>query len=235
MLHFKNLVLLLLLAGAPFSLAAQDCFGYVLSEEGARATYAMQDHKGKPNGEMTWTVEDITATDEGWLITLGMSFKDKKGETLDAPVASQRILCTGSDVRMDIDVGALAEAFADNPEVEITMEGDKMVLPNELKENMTLPDAQMTTIVKMSGMTLVNATVRLTDRTVLGKEQVTTPAGTFDCFKITQTTETKAGLAGTRRTATVSWVAKGIGMVKSEDYDHRGRLTSKSELIELVR
>lgn len=235
MLPFKPLVVLLFVASTTFTLDAQDCFGYVLSSKGARATYAMQDHKGKSKGEMTYTVEDVTSTDEGWLITLGMSFKDKNGKTLDAPTPTQRILCTGSDIRMDINAGGLTAAFADNPEMDITMEGDKMVLPNELSENMTLPDASLTTVAKMGGMTLMNATLRMTDRRVLGKETVTTPAGTFECFKITQTTETNAGMAGTRQTTTISWVARGIGMVKSEDYDHRGRLTSKSELIELAR
>jgi hypothetical protein len=65
-------------------------------------------------------------------------------------------------------------------------------------------------------------------------EDVTVPAGTFKCHKITQTVAT-TGYIGRKEviSKTVSWYAPGIGTVKTETYDAKDKLQGSTELVEL--
>jgi len=57
---------------------------------------------------------------------------------------------------------------------------------------------------------------------------VTTPAGTFDCIKMTQDTDVKAIFKMKAKTTT--WYTKGVGMVKTENYDKNGKVESSTVL-----
>ena len=70
------------------------------------------------------------------------------------------------------------------------------------------------------------------DRKVVGKETVTTAAGTFECFKVEQTTEMDMGFVK-REMKGVSFIAEGIGVVRSESFDKNGDLESYSEITQV--
>jgi hypothetical protein len=70
--------------------------------------------------------------------------------------------------------------------------------------------------------------VNLSNRKCAAIESVTTPAGTFECYKITQDVEAKAIV---KVLATdITWLAEGVGVVKSESYDKKGKLMGSSQL-----
>ncbi|MEO8720656.1 MAG: hypothetical protein ABI297_05580, partial [Ginsengibacter sp.] len=69
------------------------------------------------------------------------------------------------------------------------------------------------------------------------KEKITTPAGTFDCVKVTGNRKTTMNLLGKERnmgkpTQEHVWIAPGIGTIKQENYTEKGKLESMSHLIE---
>jgi hypothetical protein len=68
--------------------------------------------------------------------------------------------------------------------------------------------------------------------TVTAKERLTTPAGGFDCVKIESEVSTKV-LIINRKVGNISWLAPGVGTVRAEYYDDKGRLESTKELISL--
>jgi hypothetical protein len=77
-------------------------------------------------------------------------------------------------------------------------------------------------------------TVTITDRKVVGKESVTTPAGTFDCFKITSnsTIKTKTVVGITMEFSAIEWLAPKAAIVKSESYK-KGKLQGYTLLTKL--
>lgn len=87
-----------------------------------------------------------------------------------------------------------------------------------------LPDYQF--VFKLS---ILNISVKGTDRKICGQEAVVTPAGTFDCYILEETVTTKA-LMQKDVEKTVSWYAYGIGMVKENTYDKKGKLVSTTIL-----
>ncbi|MEO6818784.1 MAG: hypothetical protein ABI266_02450 [Ginsengibacter sp.] len=70
----------------------------------------------------------------------------------------------------------------------------------------------------------------LTNRKVEGKEKITTPAGAFDCIKISATrtsTVTKSGVAKpVETTKEAIWLTPKVGLLKKEMYDKTGKITN---------
>ena len=64
----------------------------------------------------------------------------------------------------------------------------------------------------------------------LGKESVTVPAGTYDCLKVSYIMKENMGTESKKEYVT-AWYADGIGLVKEQDADKNGQVTSSTELI----
>ena len=82
-------------------------------------------------------------------------------------------------------------------------------------------------------MTIMNMSVSITNRKVEAVENITTPAGTFECYKITYDVATKM-MINVKMKAT-EWYAKNVGMVKSESYTSDGKLAGSTLLTGLKK
>lgn len=118
--------------------------------------------------------------------------------------------------------------------IKVEVTGDKMDVPSNLKVGQTLKDMKYNVKMDMSGMTLMNREFRVKDRKVELRETVTTPAGAFDCLKVTSVTTSEKGIGnGTVKSA--MWFAKDAGMIKSESYNDDGKMTSRQILSKIVK
>ena len=61
------------------------------------------------------------------------------------------------------------------------------------------------------------------------RESVTVPAGTFDCWVLEYATDSKMAIVKSQ-SRTETWLAKGVGEVKSVTYDKKGKVLSTVEL-----
>ena len=75
----------------------------------------------------------------------------------------------------------------------------------------------------------MNMRVNITDRVVEGIESVSTPAGTFNCYKISYLTSSKVMMVNTSF-KTVQFIAENMGAVKTETYKSNGSLMGYSIL-----
>lgn len=81
---------------------------------------------------------------------------------------------------------------------------------------------------------MIKKEVYITGATYMGEEQVSTTAGRFNCIKISYLQRSKIVLKNT--TVRVNeWYAKGIGLVKREVFDMKGRIDSKTLLVKVVK
>ena len=110
---------------------------------------------------------------------------------------------------------------------DVSVDGTNLELPDKLEVGQTLKDAEMTMHVDASPLKM-NFIISVTDRKVEAKENLKVPAGSFDCFKISQKMYTKTMMK--IETSAVEWYAKGVGMVKSETYNKKGKLVGYSLL-----
>jgi hypothetical protein len=113
------------------------------------------------------------------------------------------------------------------------VDANDMMYPSSLETGQTLPDANITISAGTGGVTIMNMTVNVTNRKVTGTESVTVPAGTFECYKITYDLETK--MMFKTNTSVTEYVNMGIGNVKTENFDKKGKVISSMVLSELKK
>ena len=76
-------------------------------------------------------------------------------------------------------------------------------------------------------------TTTISNRKVEAKESITTAAGTFEAFKISYNTKVESTIMGMTRSFESSsneWIAEGVGMVKVQSFDKKGKKQGTTEL-----
>jgi hypothetical protein len=116
-----------------------------------------------------------------------------------------------------------------NQEFKMDIKGDAIELPVSIQPGQSLKDANITMIMDM-GMMKMTSEMKITDFKCVAIEDVTVPAGSFKCHKVTQTITTTA-MRQTTVSKSATWYAPGVGAVKSETYDKDNKLTNTMELI----
>lgn len=105
--------------------------------------------------------------------------------------------------------------------------GDVSSLPVSMKVGSDIPVGVINVKIKN-----INATFTISNRKVIANENVTTPAGTFNCFKLEEKQTTKVLISSVDYFFT-SWYAKGVGCVKQMIYDKKGNLVRWIELTDI--
>ena len=211
--------------------AQSDCSMFYPFKEGVKLEYTYYDKKGKLESKSQSVIKTIKALPNSIKTIITNTIFDKKDKEQFA--GEYLIRCEGGVVKMDASTmlnPAMQQSFAN---MEVSIEGEDLTIPKKLTEGQELPDASTNIKAGTGGINIVNMTVNITDRRVLGKESVTTPAGTFDCYKVTQTTDVKMMLG--KEFSSIEYYAEGIGVVRSETYDKKGNLDGYMELTSIEK
>ncbi len=223
-----------------WAMRAQECTPYFPAEEGKELVYQFYDAKDKPTLKAHYRVVDVKDTPDGLKITIENWYestaekekKKKKEEEMLPDTLFFDYYCKGGRFYIDM-TSALSKILGMYQEADLDIQSNDLVLPSDLKVGQTLPDAGVTVVVRGDGgIKLVTITSNALHRRVAEKEKVTTPAGTFDCYKITYDVEGKVGFVKTHAKG-ATWYAKGVGTVRSESYDKKGKLQSYQVLEEI--
>jgi hypothetical protein len=75
------------------------------------------------------------------------------------------------------------------------------------------------------------ANISSVKRTVEPPETITVPAGTFDCTVITEEVRFRAMVVFSQTMRMRTWYAEGVGEVRKQELDRRGRVESTSQLV----
>ena len=205
--------------------------GYLPFHNGASFTLTSFNKKGKVTSVVRHNVLEISESSDGFRAMVGMQIFDDKEKPLNE--SKYFIDCRESGLFLDMSSLLNPESFAALGSMQVDITGDALLIPNLLTPGQELPDAEMQIKASLSGMSLLTLTIAVTDRKVIAKERLTTPAGTFACVKLLQTT-TIGGL-GNRSYTGATWLAPSIGTVRSENYDKKGELDTYTELTEFTR
>jgi hypothetical protein len=126
--------------------------------------------------------------------------------------------------------GNLNQAGMSNFEgMQVTITADNLDFPSDPKAGQLLKSGKFSLDAQMPGMPGgFKMTIEVYNRKVETIESITTPAGTFECVKISY--DMKTNMMGEIISKGVEWYCKEVGLVKSESYDSKGKLTSTSLL-----
>lgn len=216
----------ILLGFLGFSVSAQDCEAFYPMDEGAFLETKSYSDKDKHMGTSRMTVlEKQTDGNRTSVLFNVKSFDEKDKELLDGQM---EVYCEDGvfyvDMKKFLDQATL-QSFEG---MEMVMESENMEFPSNLRPGQSLSDASINVAVRNSGITMFNMNVWVTNRKVEAMEDITTPAGTFTCYKISSDIETKMMVKISARS--VEWYAKDVGVVRSESYNSKGKLTGYTML-----
>lgn len=204
-----------------FQLVAQECEPYYLVNQGAVREMASYDKKDKLTGTSVQTVKEVNTTDARTNWTIGVVEKDAKGKELSS--GDLHMSCENGIFKMDMKNFLDEETLKSFEGMEVTMDATDLDYPVVLLPGQSLPDGSITVKVTNQGMPIMTMIVRIYDRKVEAIEDMTTPAGTFSCYKITQSIDTKTVFSITLKST--DWIAKKVGTVRSETFDKNGNLS----------
>jgi hypothetical protein len=208
---------------------AQDCTAYFPAEEGTVVELEQFDSKGKLTGssEQKLLSKEESGNSVKW--TVQNTVKDNKGEAIME--SELTFECRDGVFYFDMDNLLGGESMAAFKEMDFRIEGDNLEYPPSMKAGDVLKDGQIRMIIEQ--MPAMSSTTSIINRTVEAIEDVETDAGTFKCYKISYDMETKALM--TFRISGVEWIAENIGVIKSETYNKKGKLTGYSLLSRLEK
>ena len=210
-------------------LFSQECQPYYLAEEGAVREMASYDKKDKLTGTTVQTVKEIRVSGDKTEWTIGTVSKDDKGKEISS--GDLHMSCEGGIFKMDMKNFVDEETLKSFEGMEITMDATDLDYPAVLTAGQALKDGDITIKVSNQGMPVMTMVVRIYDRKVEAVEDITTPAGTFSCYKMTSTIETKTMFTIVAKST--DWIAAKVGSVRSESYDKAGKLTGYMVLTSL--
>jgi hypothetical protein len=199
--------------------------------EGTVLVYKSFDKKGKESSGTKYTIKNVKKDGDNVDITYLVESLDQKDELVYKDEIT--IQLRGDVLYVDMSKFVNKAAFQQDGQIpaDIKVTGNNMELPTNISPGETLPDANIEMTMKMGFMNMKMG-AQVTDRKLEAIEEITVPAGTFKAYKFSSNvTATAIGI--NLKTQNIEWYTKGIGMVKSEAYDKKGKLASSTELIEM--
>ena len=151
--------------------------------------------------------------------------------------------CDGKNIYFDLS----SMMRSTGGERSTTLEGSVIEYPINVSAGQTLPDASGTMRMEKGGHT-TTVKYHYKDRKVESKEAVTTPAGNYNCYKISNTVVVEVDIPGMTektkkmmetmnsqmKTISITWFAPDFGIVKMEMYQN-GKLVSRNEIVSVKR
>ena len=213
---------------------AQECRMFFPSAVGNVIELTQFDKNGSPVSYSTQRILKRNESSKGLMVRYQQTLTDAKdGKTF---TNEMEVKCVGDKFYVDMNdlfKGMNLESYQAAPEMKVTVDGDDLYYPSDLKAGSVLPDGKVSAKISTGGFTMLTMYVNLSNRKCEGIESVTTTAGTFECYKISQDVEAKA-IAKVLSTE-ISWLAEGIGLVKSESYDKKGKLMGSYQLTKIEK
>lgn len=205
------------------------CGSLILFQKGAVITGATYDASGKEIAKQTTVVSDVSEAG-------GMTVSNVKQEISTSRGNKEMEItykCDGealySDLKSMVNFMALKDSKVESSDIKF---------PIHLTVGQTLPPASVTITTDRGNMS-IKMTSTHTDRKVVGTEEVTTPAGTWKCYKVASRIETVSEYGGQKKANITSpemilWFAPDFGVVKSQTIV-KGKVEENSMIISVKK
>ena len=215
---FTQIFIFLIIFLGKIVVVAQGCHEYFPYKIGTEWEITMYDDKEKIISVNTYKILD----QDGINYQVSIRSVDIKGkEKLNM---TTKWKCENNQLSFEMKDFFPPTAAMNNTKAELKLTGDNLNYPKKLIPGQSLPDANSTLEMYIDGMRFMNMQMKVYERKVENNETVTTPAGTFECIKLTQMTDVKS-MFNVKAKSTL-WLAKEHGMVKTQSYNEKGRLMS---------
>ncbi|MGM9507946.1 TapB family protein [Larkinella sp. GY13] len=212
---------------------AQECLG-IKFKPGTSYEMLSYSAKDKPTGRVVYTIKEVTSEGGSTLIHIVMQSFDDKGKP--APEMAVKYTCTGDELIADLSGVVLATNDA-MKDMEVRIKTNKLVYPKQLSAGSTLADGELEAETYNKDTKMMDMSIKVVNRKVESKESLTTPAGTFDVYKIgsdINLANRMMGIPVRVSFRSVSYRATDVLFdIKTETYNKNGKLKGYTVLSKL--
>ena len=210
------------------------CGALVLFHKGAQIEGTSYDAAGKEMTKQLTTITDVTDVDG--ILTAKSSAK------MDGTAAGKtmNLTYTCDGTYLNLDMSAMLQNFGGMASLKGVAKPVQFPINISVGEN--LPDASYTISVDRAA-TKMDVTSTIKNRTVTALENITTPAGSWDCYKVTADMSSSIESADANmkkimeqvqskmkmKMSMIMWYTPKIGIVRTEMYKN-GTLSSRSDI-----
>jgi hypothetical protein len=224
----KKLILILLVLSVTAGLYAQNAF--FATKAGTVLTYADKDAKGKITSHSKVTILSVQGSGRNMTISYVAELLDKNRKSHNPPQEVPMTVVIKDNV-VTMDLKGMFSNMVQDQSIQIDITGTPQEIPANLQVGQSIKDSEMIMTMNMGVMKITTVT-KITDAKCEAIEDVTVPAGTFKCHKVTETVTTTS-MNRTTVVKIITWFAPGIGTVKTQNFDSKNKLMGSSELVEV--
>ena len=215
---------------------AGPCNKMIFFQKGAEVEATSYNAEGKEVSKQLTKILDVR--NENGITIADVEGIDRMSNGEEKPPMHYSYNCDGNKIYFDI-----ATMFrSEKKDGDIGFKSSTIEYPINIKEGETLPDVTGVMSSEKNGKTS-EMKYHFKDRKVSVKEEVTTAAGTWNCYKISNTVEVDLDIPGMdenskrimkemqskTKNETITWFSPAFGIVKMEMYLN-GKLTSRNEV-----
>lgn len=196
---------------------AQDCNGYYFLQNNKTIEMAILDKKGNPSMKQVYTVSNVNNSGSTTTADLNSEMFNNKGKSMATSKA--KIKCDGGVMMVDMKLSMPQQPGSPMAsETDVKADDIYMEYPTNMNVGDNLKNASMHMDFDNNGMKQ-SVDMDVFDRKVEGKEKITTPAGSWDCYKISYKSKIRMktmGIGVPMNVEGVEFFAPGFGVVKTQ-------------------
>ncbi|GAB5400647.1 MAG: hypothetical protein Aureis2KO_22320 [Aureisphaera sp.] len=228
----KRITTLLLLVFLSFTTYAQsDCEPYLPIDVGTQWEMTHYNAKGKNQGKTSYELLDKVSNGSETIFTVQTKAFDKKGKELLSNTFEAK--CVDGQFEFDMAMKMDGTSMGAFQNMDFEVDASRYEIPSmDAAAGTSLEDGSLR-ISSTGGPIGINMTIDITNRMVEAKETITTPAGDFNCLVLTQDVSTKVVM--NIKATSKEWYSPNIGVVRTESFNKKGKMTGYSEITSLTK
>lgn len=201
-----------------------ECNPYMTLVEGNSWEVETYNAKDKYQGKNAYEVVSVEEDGNTLIATVKFTAFDKKDEEVMSD--EMTFECKDGVIKMDMSKHIPKETMESLESMNFEIKTESMSMPEKLEVGQQLDEGSVS--MSVDGVIPINIKVEVVDRKVESKGTVSVPAGNFDAFKVSSTIKT-TGMIKTE-SKSVEFIAEGVGVVRTESYNKKGKLDSYTVL-----
>ena len=182
---------------------------------------------GKESGKMVYTISNTKKNGSTTTATINSQFVDANGKTITKGTNDAK--CENGIMQLNMKTFIPAAQLEQMKSGTANASDVYLEYPANMNVGDQLKDGQFNMDYKSASGLDCSIDISISERKVEGKETVTTPAGTWECFKISAQNKINSKISNIGIPLTMSvteWLAPGFGIVKTESKTGKTEITS---------
>lgn len=209
---------------------AADCSNYYYLTNNSEVQMTAYDHRDHPAVVITYYISNVNNIPGGKQSKVRSEAKDEKGNMIGG--GEGLFKCENGNLSADMHIAMSSTPMEQFKGMEVKATQAYLIYPGNIAVGESLPDGAFHMDIYRQGNLFAQVDMDITDRKVEGEEQVTTPIGAWKCYRIAYNVfmKMKMGISIPIHYKVTEWFAPGFGVVKTVNYNKKGKRSGYAQL-----